>query len=100
MNDYRINMTIDEAIQHCKEVSESCLSNDCSVHHIQLMNWLKELKELRKRFDKKEKRKLCRVTFNTSRELEEWVNENIDPDDITAINYNDFGIYLWYKTSE
>ena len=44
-------MTLDEAIEHCKEKileqSESqCFK--CMEEHIQLMEWLKELKRLRK----------------------------------------------------
>lgn len=38
-------MTLDEAIQHCKEVAER---NDCwGNEHWQLYLWLTELKELR-----------------------------------------------------
>lgn len=44
-------MTLEEAIEHCKEKileqSESqCFK--CMEDHIQLMEWLKELKQLRK----------------------------------------------------
>lgn len=58
-------MTIDEAIQHCKEVIENnkiSIENqnplfpntieeckECIDAHKQLMNWLEELKYLRKR---------------------------------------------------
>lgn len=41
-------MTIDEAIEHCKEVakkSDTC--EDCANAHLQLASWLEELKELR-----------------------------------------------------
>lgn len=62
-------MTLDEAIEHCKEVMENknktllkyfdrltydsienC--NKCIDEHMQLMKWLEELKELRKQKDK------------------------------------------------
>jgi hypothetical protein len=38
-------MTIDEAIQHCNEIS--CEYNKCANEHKQLSEWLIELKELR-----------------------------------------------------
>ena len=43
-------MKLEEAINHCEEVALSC-SNDekkCALEHIQLMQWLKELRALRK----------------------------------------------------
>ena len=40
-------MTLDEAIQHCKE--KSCGTSECAKEHKQLVGWLTELKELRKR---------------------------------------------------
>lgn len=48
-------MTLQEAINHCKEVSTACRDNNegCSDEHLQLMSWLKELKCLRKVVDKK-----------------------------------------------
>ena len=39
-------MTLDEAIAHCKEVSNSC-HGSCGIEHNKLMLWLIELKELR-----------------------------------------------------
>ena len=43
-------MEIDEAIKHCEEVAEekqkSCV--ECARDHLQLAEWLKELKRLRK----------------------------------------------------
>ena len=40
----RSNMTLDEAIEHCKEkVNDS----PCGQNHLQLMNWLIELKHLK-----------------------------------------------------
>ena len=41
------NMTLDEAIEHCKEVSERCNNHLCAYDHLQLMNWLIELKQRR-----------------------------------------------------
>lgn len=42
-------MTLNEAIQHCEEVALSCQSDDrkCALQHVQLMQWLKELRVLR-----------------------------------------------------
>lgn len=37
-------MTLDEAIQHCHEVAESCENKECALNHEQLANWLEELK--------------------------------------------------------
>ena len=38
-------MSLDEAIEHCKE--KSCGNNACALEHKQLAEWLNELKELR-----------------------------------------------------
>ena len=48
-------MTIEEAIQHCREVALRCNEEqrECALEHVQLMDWLKELKCLRKVVDKK-----------------------------------------------
>ena len=40
-------MTINEAIKHCKDVALHCDNKECAYEHVQLMNWLKELKCLR-----------------------------------------------------
>ena len=36
-------MTLEEAIQHCKEVSESIECNECKAEHEQLTVWLEAL---------------------------------------------------------
>ena len=41
-------MTLDEAIEHCKE--KSCSNTECAREHRQLEEWLKELKEYKKRY--------------------------------------------------
>ena len=46
-------MTIDEAIEHCKDVALNCNNKECAYDHVQLMDWLKELKCLRLVVDKK-----------------------------------------------
>jgi hypothetical protein len=40
-------MTLDEAIDHCKEVYENCKNDDCALDHKQLHEWLNELKNYR-----------------------------------------------------
>lgn len=44
MKDIDKKMTLDEAIQHCHEVAESCENKECALNHEQLANWLEELK--------------------------------------------------------
>ena len=39
-------MTLDEAIEHCKE--KSCSNTECAREHKQLAEWLEELKEYKK----------------------------------------------------
>ena len=39
-------LTLDEAIKHCYEVAET-KCNECGKEHLQLAEWLEELKELR-----------------------------------------------------
>jgi hypothetical protein len=43
------NMTLDEAIEHCKEISETTSTSDCkcSEDHIQLANGLSELRHIK-----------------------------------------------------
>lgn len=41
-------MTLDEAIEHCKE--KSCSNTECAKEHGQLAKWLEELKEYKKRY--------------------------------------------------
>ena len=41
-------MTLDEAIEHCKE--KSCSNTDCAREHRQLAEWLEELKEYKRRY--------------------------------------------------
>ncbi len=45
-------MTLDEAIQHCEEVASN-VCGECSEDHMQLANWLKELKELKEKTNDK-----------------------------------------------
>jgi hypothetical protein len=40
-------MTLNEAIEHAKEVSIQAECEDCRNQHLQLYEWLTELKELK-----------------------------------------------------
>lgn len=40
-------ITLDDAIQHCKDVLPLCETDEVRAEHIQLGRWLEELKELR-----------------------------------------------------
>jgi hypothetical protein len=42
-------MTLDEAIQHCKEKAEQHPCDECGRDHEQLGKWLEELREYRMR---------------------------------------------------
>jgi hypothetical protein len=42
-------MTLDDAIQHAKEVASQCSNQECSLEHMQLAKWLEELKQRRER---------------------------------------------------
>jgi hypothetical protein len=41
-------MTLQEAIDHCFEVAEAEGCSDCAQEHLQLAEWLLELKEFRR----------------------------------------------------
>lgn len=45
-------MTLDQAIKHCYEVAENEPCYTCAEEHLQLAEWLEELKNYRER-DKK-----------------------------------------------
>ena len=40
-------MTLDEAINHCKEKAATCSIKGCVEDHLQLAQWLEELKTFR-----------------------------------------------------
>lgn len=42
-------MTLDQAIKHCYEVAEKEQCYACAEEHLQLAEWLEELKELREK---------------------------------------------------
>lgn len=44
-------MTLDEAIKHCLEIAKSDVCANCKNEHLQLAEWLLELKGRRKKND-------------------------------------------------
>ena len=46
-------MKLEEAINHCKQIANTCNNKECSIDHLPLMYWLQELKCLRKVVDEK-----------------------------------------------
>ena len=40
-------MTLEEAIEHCKEITEKCTNKECALDHQQLCEWLMELQKYR-----------------------------------------------------
>ena len=40
-------MSLEEAINHCKEVAEKCTNKECALDHKQLHEWLVELQRHR-----------------------------------------------------
>lgn len=49
MDDIRESMTLDDAIQHCNEVANTCDNKGCALDHKQLATWLSELKSIKER---------------------------------------------------
>ena len=55
-------MTLDEAIQHCEEKAQC--GTVCGMEHKQLADWLKELKTLREKSEKK-----CNILDNVQSDI-------------------------------
>jgi len=74
-------MTLDEAINHCEEVSKECKNTECSLDHLQLAAWLKELKQGRESWAKK---------------AETWMRDNIGFTDVLSkeIALSEFREYM------
>lgn len=43
-------MTLEQAIKHCNDVAKTCNNVGCSINHLQLANWLKELLEYKHKY--------------------------------------------------
>lgn len=81
-----ILMSLDEAIEHCKE--KSCCNNACALEHKQLEKWLTELKELKEqKSDLSEEDEINRdLLYNAlnqvydmehNKDLSNWINKRI-----------------------
>lgn len=46
-------MTLDEAIKHCMEIAHNTTCADCKNEHLQLAEWLLELKKRREKEEEK-----------------------------------------------
>lgn len=74
-------MTIDEAIQHCKE--KSCGNSVCALEHKQLAEWLEELRHYRSIWKDPSK-------------------EKPNAGEIVLVQYNDWNMYIgrYYKDED
>lgn len=72
-------MKLEEAINHCEEVALSCAKNNikCSLEHVQLRQWLKELRELRKLVKPEDLQKIRELQKTCGKEMEEHHTETI-----------------------
>ena len=68
--------TLNEAIQHCEEVALSCAKDNrkCALEHVQLMQWLKELRALRKLVKPEYLREISGIQKTWGKEWEEEFN--------------------------
>ena len=65
-------MTLDEAILHCKEIIENnSVCKDCINDHIQLLDWLVELKAYRELFKSNNLNNIALDLFGEMRDLTE-----------------------------
>lgn len=69
-------MTLNEAIQHCEEVAVSCQSDErkCALQHVQLMQWLKELRVLRQLVKPEYLQEIRGLQKTWGKEWEEYFN--------------------------
>lgn len=72
-----IMMTLNEAINHCEEVALSCdkSNRECALEHVQLMQWLKELRVLRQLVKPEYLQEIRRLQKTWGKEWEEWFNQ-------------------------
>jgi hypothetical protein len=56
-------MTLDEAIEHAEEVgnnlTNNCKTKQCGLEHLQLAQWLKELKQYKEK-ENENKNRFCK----------------------------------------
>lgn len=48
-------MSLNDAIKHCEEVAFNCENSQCAREHIQLKDWLVELRQYREIYNKSKK---------------------------------------------
>lgn len=72
-------MKLDEAINHCKEKALSCAESnrECALEHVQLMQWLKELRALRKLVKPEYLQKINMLQKTWRKEWEEYFNREL-----------------------
>lgn len=69
-------MKLEEAINHCEEVALSCDKSDreCALDHVQLMQWLKELRAIRRLVKPEYLQKIRGLQKTWGKEWEEYFN--------------------------
>lgn len=79
-------MTLSEAIKHCDYVASNCNNEYCMVDHLQLKQWLLELKTFRELYGKFDMSKYITITKS---------NGDIESISIDKIEkyYKDTGVY-------
>lgn len=72
-------MKLEEAINHCEEVALSCekSNRECALTHVQLMQWLKELRALRKLVKPEFLQEIRRLQKTWGKEWEEYFNREL-----------------------
>ena len=72
-------MTLNEAISHCEEVALSCAKSNrkCALEHVQLMQWLKELRALRKLVKPEYLQEIRGLQKTWGKEWEEYFNREL-----------------------
>ena len=76
-------ITLDEAINHCEEVALSCENNnrECALEHVQLMQWLKELRVLRQLVKPEYLRAITGLQQSWGKEWEKYFNRELHFDE-------------------
>ena len=72
-------MELGEAINHCEKVALSCAKNnrECALDHVQLMQWLKELRALRKLVKPEYLQEIKGLQKAWGKEWEEYFNREL-----------------------
>ena len=72
-------MTLNEAIKHCEEVALSCQGDEkkCALQHVQLMQWLKELRVLRQLVKPEYLQEIRGLQKTWGKEWEEYFNREL-----------------------